>query len=80
MTSIKWQVELLRLGITVISVVVAVVIFGTSIEKQVALNQLAISMNQEDIKKIMDNHLPHIQMSIDEIKETVYEIKTLIQK
>ncbi len=79
MNGIKWHIELLRIGITIVSIIVTLVWFGAKLDKQIALNTQAIKTNQETIAKIMDNHLPHIQEAIDETKEVVYEIKAMLK-
>jgi len=78
MQDIKWHIELLRIGITVVSVIVAVVLFGTKLDKNISLNQQAIQTNQEAIEKIVDNHLPHIEQALDEVKTVLYQVKTLV--
>ena len=75
---VKWHIEAIRITITVISVVVAIVLFGAKLDKQIALNY-------QSINTIQNNHLVHVQMAIDEVKEEIAllhekidELKTLI--
>ena len=80
MNDVKWHIEALRIGITVMSIVVTVVLFGTKLDKGIALN------NQR-LDTIEGNHLTHIQASIGNmevdivtLKEAIAEIKALLTK
>lgn len=78
--TIKWHIEALRIGVTIVSVVVAIVLYGARLDKQIALNQ-------QMIDAIMNNHLEHVQSSIDsnalkidEMLQAVYEVKALVRQ
>lgn len=79
-SNVKWHIELLRIGITVVSIVVTIVWFGAKLDKQIALNQQAIHANYLTNEKIMTNHLPHIQQTVNENRELLIELKTIITK
>ena len=80
MEDIKWKVEILRIGITVVSVIVAIVFFGASLQTDIALNQQAINQNTSLNEKIMTNHLPHLQDSLDRVEESVARIEGALSK
>ena len=78
--NVKWHIEAIRIGITVISVIVTIVLFGTRLDKGIALNQQRLDI-------IEDNHLTHIQASVESMEEDVVclrediaEIKALLTK
>ena len=78
MNEVKWHIELLRIGITIATIIVTIVWFGAKLDKQIALNEQTIQMNQETITKIMDNHLPHIQETVNKNREMLIEIKAIL--
>jgi len=68
----KWHIEAIRIGITLVSIVITIVWFGAKLDKQIALNH-------QSIETIQTNHLPHIQEAvlriedkIDDLTETLY--------
>jgi len=79
MTETKWHIELLRIGITVVTIIVTIVWFGAKLDKQIALNEQAIRGNTAAITKIMENHLPHIQEIVNENREMLIQIKAILK-
>jgi len=74
------KINLWHETVRLIPLVIMFCIFLATVDKNIALNQVAIEANQVAIEKIMDNHLPHLQAKLDEVTAIAYRIEAILIK
>lgn len=64
MKDVKWYIELIRIIVFVVTIIITLTLYGTGLDKQIALNL-------QSIDTIKDNHLVHIDEKIDKLDEKI---------